>query len=394
MIAETIIRTTPLPEDPAPAGADTTVTPDKPISSDTGQDATPQEPLIGPSPNAFRHGCASNGQVMTPRDKAKADKLFDSLCKTYQPKTDNERQLLRDHANSRTLAERCQEIGFALLDNDILAADLHWDTDQAIAAEQLALKLPKAPGVVSKQLSQTLQGVAVLTDYWTRLGQVLETSGTWTGSQRALALNLLGVPWEFREAGQTPFDTPHPDGFPAVARGIVQRPLQLLRDKAALNKHWDSFRHDMAILGVPVQISPEMRLMKRYEAMHIRRATQAMAEFERLRGGGEAGKETTPKPKVAVGLTSLRTRMQQATKHAGRYEAKSQSQAQPVKPAAPAASVAPVTPKAAVAPRPSQGSMSKPSHAPQPNAPHRDRETERAKKKAERDARKKARKQR
>ena len=133
--------------------------------------------------------------------------------------------------------------------------------------------------MVSKQLSQTLQGVAVLTDFWTRLGQVIETSGTWTDAQRELALNLLGVPWEFREPGQTPLDVPHPDGFPAVARNIVQRQLQDLSGKAAAKKHWDSFCHDMAILGVPVQISPEMRLMKRYEAMHIRRATQAMAEF-------------------------------------------------------------------------------------------------------------------
>jgi hypothetical protein len=82
----------------------------------------------------------------------------------------------------------------AILDNDIHAARLYWNTDQEIAAEHLALKLSKNPTVVCKQLTKTPQGVALLDERWCLLGDALEDNGSWTASQRRMAMDLLGVP--------------------------------------------------------------------------------------------------------------------------------------------------------------------------------------------------------
>src|SRR5262249_16315153 len=142
--------------------------------------------------------------------------------------------------------------------------------------------------VVSKQLTKTPQGVALLDERWCLLGDAIEDNGCWTDSQRRMALDLCGVPLEFRE-GRTIIDPKEGEDARTVALELVEAMLNELRDssKTTGNASWEQFRRDMALEGVPVTISPEMRLIKRYEAMHLRRANQAMAEFLRLKNGGE-----------------------------------------------------------------------------------------------------------
>jgi hypothetical protein len=237
---------------------------------------------------------------MMPNDKAHAQRHFDALCEEHQPETDYEERLLRQVANAWTLAERCQNVIYVLQDDQSLSAELYWERDQAIAAEQLALKLPKNPSLVSKQLEETPQGVAWLDDRWTRLGQVLEKTGTWTESRRTLALDLLGVPAEFRDSGCTPIDPQYGEDFRTFAQAIVQKQLQRLRDPQArdLAKRYDGYRRDVTIGGHPVVIRPEVRLTKRYESMHWRRADRAMDEFHRVR---EARHRPQEQAKAAAG---------------------------------------------------------------------------------------------
>src|ERR1700740_818372 len=123
----------------------------------------------------------------------------------------------------------------------------------------------------------------------------MDKHGDWTQTQDELVFYLSGIPAAFHEASQLGLDAVDGKDFQAAARQIVDRQLQTLRDPARVvaNQEWDDFCRETALAGAPVQISPEMRLMQRYEAMHIRRANQAMAEFERIRGGGE---EEAPQP--------------------------------------------------------------------------------------------------
>jgi hypothetical protein len=341
---------------------------------------------------------------MTPGDKEKAEHLFKLLCEEHQPETEYQKHCLRENAYARTLADRCQDIGMAILENDIHAAHVHWDTDQEIAAEQLALKLPKNPTVVSKQLTKTPQGVAVLDERWCLLGDALEDNGLWTESQRRMALDLCGVPLEFRE-GRTLIDPKEGEDARTVALELVEASLQELRDPTKItgNASWEQFRRDMALEGVPVTISPELRLTKRYEAMHIRRANQAMAEFLRAKNGGEEPSDSSSK---GLGLLTLRSRMDQSARVQARSRMAAASAAAPkpaptpsAKPAQPATSASAAAPKTA---------PTAPPAAAQPAAklpwaydynrkyaqaakqgPQRDREAERAQKKDERKARNK-----
>jgi hypothetical protein len=230
-----------------------------------------------------------------------------------------------------------------------------------------------------------------------------------------MALDLCGVPLEFRE-GHTLLDPKEGEDARTVALELVEAMLQDLRDpeKNNANASWEQFRRDMALLGVPVTISPELRLIKRYEAMHIRRANQAMAEFLRAKGGGEEPAKSSTKN---LGLLTLRSRMNQASdvrwraRKAEAEAAVNKVVADSAKPAQTRATAA--APKTApTAPQPGQPAAAKTSPAAptaaQPasklpwgyeynrkyaqgakTGPQRDREAERAKKKDERKARNK-----
>src|SRR5262249_47382352 len=145
--------------------------------------------------------------------------------------------------------------------------------------------------------------------------------------------------------------------------------------------------------------TPEMRLMKRYESMHLRRAQQAMAEFLRLQTEVDEDLEETASSPTGPGSLRLQSEMHQAAERHWRQAASAAATAapaQPVKPAAPTApQPAPTAPSAAAAMAPQPAVASKPSvfnwggkSKPSKNTPPpRDREAERAKKKDERKAR-------
>src|SRR5262249_59418306 len=86
-------------------------------------------------------------------------------------------------------------------------AQLRWDADRRLAAEQLAAKLAKDPAQTSRLLRRTKQGCELLIERWEDLGRILREVGGWTDPQRGLALDLLGVPAELRD-GTTAVDPP------------------------------------------------------------------------------------------------------------------------------------------------------------------------------------------
>jgi hypothetical protein len=230
---------------------------------------------------------------MTPRDRKKARRLFRLLCDEYQPKTQYQKKLLRDRANAEVLAERCQEVLYSLQETAIREASLHWNTNQTMAAQQLLSRLPKTPALICLQLSKTPQGLAILENLWNRLAKSLNKKKGWNGDQGELVFDLLGIPAEFRTAGQIGLAWNDPEKYLIAARQLVAQNLEALRDpqRVTAAQEWDSYCREMALQGTPVVISPEMRLMMRYELMHIRRADRAMAEFERVRDGGKEPKQ-------------------------------------------------------------------------------------------------------
>jgi hypothetical protein len=239
---------------------------------------------------------------MTPSDQIEAERLYEILEEVHHPKTDYEKSLLQEVAREKTLLRRCQDNLFALHDLISSSAELHWDIDQTEAAAELARGLSKNPGLVRVQLSQTPHGAALQVDYWTRLGVAIERAGAWTDAQRHMALDLLGVPPELREPGQTEVDAPPGQDPRAVAKAVVEEQLQLLRDprSVACRQQRDEYQRLLALRGTPAQISKEKRLMERYAGMHARRAEKAMGEFLSLQTARQKGEKseapTSPRP--------------------------------------------------------------------------------------------------
>src|SRR5262249_35055371 len=274
--------TAPQPEAPI-TNEEKTVSPEP--EPDPISDPDPDRPETSSRANAFAHGLSGTGAVMTPADQLDAERYYENLEDAHDPKTDLEKELLHEVARQWTLQKRCQNHDFALTELEQNAAELHWDEDQAMAAEELALRLPKAPDLVRVQLSQTPRGACLQDELWTRLGMAIERAGEWTPDQRHMALDLLGVPVELREKGQTEVDAQPGQDPREVALGVVAEQIDRLRDPQAVARRQqrNEFHRQLALRGTPALISKEKRLTKRYENMHARRADRAMAEFERLR---------------------------------------------------------------------------------------------------------------
>jgi hypothetical protein len=271
--------------------------------------------------------------------------------------------------------------------------------------------LPKTPALICQQLSKTPQGLAILEDLWNRLGTVLKTQKDWTADQDQWVFNLLGIPAAFRTADQIGLVIDNTAEFLKSARQLVAQSLEKLRDpeQVAAAQAWDDFCREMALQGTPVTISPEMRLMMRYETMHLRRAHQAMAEFERVRQGGDEPKpepektapsQAQPQPtaeeRTAAFLKAMgsETSAEQAVKDTLQS---AQEAAQAAKAAKAASTPSAAAPPAASAAAPKPAAVDLPwglaynrKYAQVAQAthqgPYRDPEKERAAKKAQRDA--------
>ena len=116
-----------------------------------------------------------------------------------------------------------------LRDQRARRAALRWDDDRDDDAAALGLTLAKAPEVVARKLRRTSQGCNWLIARWMQLATVVATAGTLDESQVKRALDLLGLPAEFRD-GPTPLAV-DAEGQLALIQAQVAR---LGREKAEI----------------------------------------------------------------------------------------------------------------------------------------------------------------
>src|SRR5579883_1403122 len=136
--------------------------------------------------------------------------------------------------------DRCRREEVAIRAEQSRRAGLCWDQDRRLAAETLAAKLGKGPALASRQLQQTSQGCDCLIERWKGLERALGDLGDWTEAQRALALDLLGVPLELRE-GMTAIDVLNGGDAHAVRLAVARAEIErLTRWKAQVGDRLDS----------------------------------------------------------------------------------------------------------------------------------------------------------
>jgi hypothetical protein len=175
----------------------------------------------------------------------------------------------------------CQVHEHTLLVEQSRRADDFWDDDQALAAAELARKLPRQPEVASRKLEMTTQGCDLMIDRWERLHSVLKPGKPWNKQDRDTAFELFGVAKRWRESSGD-LDPPAPGSDDVVS---FQSTLALDEVKRLESRQVDFLNNSDRIsrdnarkcLAFP---SREVWLVRRYEQACRRRFDIAYKRLE------------------------------------------------------------------------------------------------------------------
>jgi len=228
------------------------------------------------SRNALKHGLRARTHV--PRDDAAeaADRAarWNSALRPY---TAFEVWLADQVALESVRVERCQALERDTRARAAARASARWDEDRRLDAERDALLLAAAPALTVLQLRRTPQGCDWLAARWSELAESLRQGRDWDDARRSLALDLLGVPPQFRD-GPTPLDAAvSRDDRAALAEA---RADELRRLKARVLDPLDAADHAAAALGSPAEPDAPTRTARRYEATRARQLRWALAQLK------------------------------------------------------------------------------------------------------------------
>ncbi len=169
--------------------------------------------------------------------------------------------------------DRCRDEEGNIRATESQHAALSWDDDRRDDAAEIARKLGSSPVQISRRLQRTKQGVEWMIERWQNLADILDEGGAWTEAQATMALNLMGVPLEFRE-----LDEPIKNPASLCAREIAY--LERRKETALIT--YDEQERDAVLRGIPYEPSRVMKNLRRYEATCLRTylwASQQLQNF-------------------------------------------------------------------------------------------------------------------
>jgi hypothetical protein len=170
-----------------------------------------------------------------------------------------------------------------------LRAELSWDEDRRLDAEELAVRLSRRPALVVRRLKKTRQGCEWLLDRWRELATALEDGAEWTEQLRSLAFDLLSAPASARHRD------PWPEG--GSARELARREIEGLEGlKARVLDRLDALEREAARRGAPVHLPRPLARLFWYEATCVRRLSWARAILQPCRPAPPKQPEPSPQP--------------------------------------------------------------------------------------------------
>jgi hypothetical protein len=199
---------------------------------------------------------------------------------------------------------RCGKLFDILCDGYATRAQLCWDQDRRLDAEDLAARLRRDPSRNALKLQRTSQGCALMIGRWEALGRILRETGTWTEAQRSLALDLLGVPPELRD-GETavdpPLSTTRVNDGPAFRYQVLKdEMIRLTALKAEILDPLDADERAVAETGIGAEMTPALQRLHRYESACSRRYHKALKYFlDRNRKRAPTETPRAPEPRQA-----------------------------------------------------------------------------------------------
>jgi hypothetical protein len=178
---------------------------------------------------------------------------------------------------------RCGKLFDILCDGYATRAQLCWDQDRRLEAEDLAARLRRDPSRNALKLQRTSQGCALMIARWEALGRILRETGMWTEAQRSLALDLLGVPPELRDGGRTPVDAresiPQDDRRAFRLRVVDDQIARLTTRKDEILDPLDAEERAVAETSIGAEMTAPLQRLHRYESACSRRYSKALKYF-------------------------------------------------------------------------------------------------------------------
>jgi hypothetical protein len=225
--------------------------------------------------NARTHGMAGAGYVL-PEDEADlVAERAEAWMGHYPLRTPEDFWFLDQLALESVRIERCQDQERALLCRQRVRADCRWDDEKRLDAARLFAKLAKRPAEVWMELQMTSQGCALLIDRWTSLRGLLKPGKPWEESPRSMALDMLGVVAEFREA-PTRIDAQEDLDAVEVQKAVAEREIERLTGiKEDKLDGLDGLERDLTVNGMSAP-DRDIQLMRRYESACRRRFDAAL----------------------------------------------------------------------------------------------------------------------
>ena len=223
--------------------------------------------------NAVKHGLAGSttaALMAAGGDRDLLDRRKVAWGDSFDPQGEEEQWLFERLVAESIRVDRCGDAYFALCRAHGRRASSEWDADRRREADEKALGLAKAPHLVARRIEATPQGCDLMLDYWRGLSASLERHRTWTDAQRSLALDLLGVHPDLRDAA-TPIDPAEGGAFEArraVVGSEIAR-LEALRDGDLAVR--DAEERAMAEATLGAELTKSLQLMHRYERAAWRR---------------------------------------------------------------------------------------------------------------------------
>jgi hypothetical protein len=181
-------------------------------------------------------------------------------------KTAEDEWVFSQYVISSVRLERCAAEEPVMRGYSALRAELSWDEDRRLDAEEIAARLARRPALVVRRLMKTRQGCEWLIERWRELSAVLEHGGgrDWNDAERSLAFDLLGAhptarhrdPW--REGGS--------------ARELTRRQVELLEERKVKSlDRLDALEREAARRGAPIHLPRPLARLRWYEAYCTRR---------------------------------------------------------------------------------------------------------------------------
>jgi len=232
-------------------------------------------------------------------ERDRRDRRVEDWASTLGPSNPLEHWLVGRAASASLDLERLEQAEAEARQNQSVRGVHCWEIDRQIDVEELAIKLRKTPGTVSRKLRGSKQGAEWLLERWAWLLRTLDEGADWNDSQRTLALDLLGIPDAERD-GLTPIDPPSDGGYDRIAARRAVAEIQsnaLTQAIAGPLRIADHQEHRQASLGLA---SPRpgsaLATIRREIAAATRKLRWALDTFHKARNKTIADLETPPGP--------------------------------------------------------------------------------------------------